>query len=68
MDGRNYANGENCGNWSVPVCPGNEFAEINYNYENTKFSYYAQKKCTSEAGSSTLLAGAAAILALFTIF
>ena len=43
QNGSNWTNGENCGNWETPVCPGEEFAAINYNYENTQFSYYSQK-------------------------
>ena len=35
IDARNFANGEICYNWSVPVCPGDTFAARNYNYENT---------------------------------
>ena len=42
IDGNNYTNGECCYNWNVPVCPGQEFAAQNFNYDNTGFSYYWQ--------------------------
>ena len=62
-------NGMTCLNWNHPVCPGKEFAAINYNYENTKFSYYYQTKCTSgESGANALVASAAALLAALSLY
>ena len=66
---KNFTNGENCDNWSYPVCPGKEFASINYNYENTNFSYYTQMKCTSgESGASALALASASLIALLSMF
>ena len=64
----NWTNGMQCANWAHPVCPGKEFATINYNYENTKFSYFSQKKCTSESGAHALVLSAASLLIALNLF
>ena len=61
-DGKNFANGECCYNWNEPVCPGEEFAAQNYNYDNTQFSYFWQQKCTSGESSASVLVTASAVL------
>ena len=70
IDGKNFSNGIACYNWEHPVCPGNEFAAINFNYENTGFSYYYQAKCVTEAESTAqaLLTTAATVLAMLNMF
>ena len=71
MDGDNFSNGNACYSWAAPVCPGDRFASVNYNYENTGWSYYVEYECTSgtEAKSSAagLIATTAVTVALATI-
>ena len=67
--GENFSRGEVCYNWAKEVCPGKDFAAINYNYENTGFSYYMQYDCTSgESSASVLTVAAATLLLVFQMF
>ena len=55
IDGSQFANGEACYNYEEPVCPGKPFASVNYNYDNSLWSYYVQYECTSESIASSLI-------------
>ena len=33
INGSSWSNGKACYNWKHPVCPGESFAEYNYNYD-----------------------------------
>ena len=68
IDGSSYANGVSCYNWEHPVCPGEDFSSINYNYENTGWSYYTQMRCKSGSGAAALTGAAAALLAVLNMF
>ena len=70
LDGNSFANGVACYNWEYPVCPGDEFASFNYNYENTGWSAYTQMSCKDSSGSSasSLIEAAAMILTTLTLF
>ena len=70
MDGTTFSNGDGCYNWPHPVCPGEPFGSINYNYENTQWSYYGQYTCkpgSGESGASALVATSAALLAMLSL-
>ena len=69
VTGSSFANGNACYNWAVPPCPGDDFASVNFNYENSLWSYYVQYSCTSESSASILrTASAASVLAVFSMF
>ena len=72
IDGSNYAKGDACYNWETPVCPGDSFGSINYNYDNTKWSYYVQYECKegsgeSASGAAVLTQAAAVLLVMFNL-
>ena len=65
IDGSNFNKGDACYNWEHPVCPGDSFGSINYNYENTEWSYYVQYECkegSGESGASALATSVATVL------
>merc|ERR1711966_234909 len=65
-DGSSYATGHACYNWEAPVCPADDFSSYNYNYDGSKWSYFAQMRCNddySESGASVLLSSSALFLA-----
>ena len=71
MDGTNFGKGDACYNWETPVCPGDPFGSINYNYDNTKWSYYVQSECKQGSGegsgAAVLTSAAAALLIMFNL-
>ena len=68
MDGTTFSNGDGCYNWEAPVCPGDTFATINYNYANTQWSYYGQYTCKpGESAASALAAASAALLVTLSL-
>ena len=68
-DGSSYMTGEACYNWETPVCPASDFSSINYNYENSEWSYYTQMRCKDQSGSgaSALFSAAALLLTVLTV-
>ena len=72
QDGSSFAKGDACYNWETPVCPGEPFGQINYNYDNTGWSYYIQQSCkegSGESGANMLAtAASAALIAALALF
>ena len=69
-DGFSYANGVACYNWDQTICPGDDFASLNENYANTKFSHYTEYTCAigskDGSGAMALSTAAAMIITAFS--